>query len=97
MGAEKIYACEGTPLTKTKNGLTQMSQVVSAVLVHVRCSQEAPRLLASGASRCYFVGSSCGLEKTAQLGDHWISIFSSAVGFPLLLANIAHIPVKRYI
>lgn len=45
-------------------GLVQMSQVVFAALVHVHCLLEALHLLEPVASRCHFVGSSHGPEKT---------------------------------
>ena len=63
----------------TLNELTQKSLAVFAALKHVHYSLEAPLLLAWVASRCHFVGSSHGLEKTAQLGEHNVSIFQSTI------------------
>lgn len=46
--------------------LVQRSQSVFAALLHVHCLLEAPHLLAPVASRCHFVGSSHGPEKTVK-------------------------------
>lgn len=61
-----------------------MSQVVFAALVDVHCLLEAPHLLAPVASRCHFVDSSYGLEKTTTLEDPSVSAFQSAACFYLI-------------
>ena len=82
--AEKIYIDEATLFARTKNKLTQMSQVVFAAPKHAHCSLKTSHLQALVASRCHFVGSSYGLEKTALLGGHKVSIFHSAICICLL-------------
>ena len=72
--AEKIYAECVKRSTAIMNGLTQKSQVVFAVLVHVHCLFGTHSLLVPVASRCHFVGSSHGQEKTVVVGDKTISI-----------------------
>ena len=83
MDAEKIYIGAATSLAGTRKELTQMFQVVFAALVHAHCSLKAPHPLARVASRCHFVDSSYGPEKTAQLQEHNVSIFQSALCFCL--------------
>ena len=78
MDAEKICIGAATLSTGTTGGLTQMFQIVFAVLVHVHCSLKTVPLLALVASRCQFVGSFHVPEKTAQLGDHEVSFAQSA-------------------
>lgn len=77
--AEKIYVDEVTLFARTKNQLTQMSQVVFAAPKHAHCSLKASPPLALVASQCCFVGSSHGPEKSGLLGRHKVSIFSSAI------------------
>ena len=77
--AEKIYIDETTLFARTKNKLTQMSRVVFAVPKHAHCSLKASHLLALVASRCRFVGSFRGLERTALLGGPKVSILHSAI------------------
>ena len=67
----------------TLNELTQMSLAVFAALKHVHYSLQALLLQVWVASRCHFVGSSHGPEKTAQLGEHNVSIFQSTICFSL--------------
>lgn len=67
MNAEKIYAAAVKLAAGIRSELTQKSQVVFAALGHVHCLLEAPHLLGPVASRCHFVGSSHGGEKTAVL------------------------------
>lgn len=78
MDAEKIYASAETLSASVRIELTRMSQVVFAALVYVHCSLEAPHLLGPVASRCCFVGSSHGPEKTAVLRDVVVSMFQTA-------------------
>ncbi len=84
VNAEKIYARVVMLSNSTRSELTQRSQVVFAALVHVHCLSEAPHLLAPVASRCCFVDSFHGLEKTAMLKDQIVSIFQSTSCFCLL-------------
>ena len=77
--AEKIYIIETTLFARTKNKLTQMSQVVFAAPKHAHCSLKASHYLALVASRCRFADSFHGPEKTALLGGHNVSIFHSAI------------------
>lgn len=82
--AEKIYAAAVKLSASRRSELTQRSQVVSVALAHVHCLLEVIHLLVQVASRCRFVDSSHGPEKTAVLKDQLLSIFQSASCFCLL-------------
>ena len=84
MDAEKIYAGVVKLSNSNRSELTQKSQVVFAALGYVHCLLEALPPLAPVASRCHFVDSSPGPEKTAVLGDQTVSIFWSASCFYFL-------------
>ena len=77
--AEKIYVDEIALVARTKNKLTRTSQVVFAAPKHAHCSLKASHPLALVATRCRFVGSSHGREKSGLLGGHKVSIIPPAI------------------